>query len=101
MERGRRFAVRWKRSSVEQVVAILKQAETELPGGGFDPLDEDLGAHLLSLEEVEPSDKQTLDQVQGSACYLSKGAGWSRECSQRKYARESMGVEHLEEREAA
>lgn len=50
------------------------------------------------MEEAEPSDKQPLHQVLGSACYLSNGAGWNREYSQRKRARESMGVEHLEER---
>ena len=32
-------------------------------GGGLDPLDEDLGADLLYLEEAETSDEQTLDQV--------------------------------------
>ena len=41
--------------------------------GGFDRLDEDLGAHLPQLEEAEPSDKQTLDQVRGCLLFIEGG----------------------------
>jgi hypothetical protein len=44
--------VKRKRFSVEQIVAVLKQAEVGVAGGGADPPGGDHGADPLSLEEA-------------------------------------------------
>ncbi len=46
--------MRKKRLSVEQVVAVLKQAELGLPGGRGDPQDGHHRVHLLSLWTALP-----------------------------------------------
>ena len=45
-------AVKRKRFSVEQIVAVLKQSRGRDAGGGSDPPRRDFGADLLPLEEA-------------------------------------------------
>ena len=51
LEMGGGFAVKRKRFSVEQIVAVLKQAELGMPVGADAP-GWNLGADVLSVEEA-------------------------------------------------
>ena len=50
-EKGR-FAVKRKRFSVEQIVAVLKQVEVGSASGGTDPAGGDQRADAVSVEEA-------------------------------------------------
>ena len=62
-----------KRYSVEQIVAILKQAEVGVPVAELIPPGRDLGADLLSLEEAL--------RWAGGGPGPSAAAGAGRECA--------------------
>jgi len=78
--------VRWKRSSVEQIVAILKPAEAGLPVADLIRWTRISEQTFYSWKKQNlPINSRLIKSWAPLAIYRT-GAGWNRECSQRKYA---------------